>query len=320
MAQPSPAEEDHRSRLHGLTVAAPFPLAPPPPAGSSIDVRVAVGVAMPAAATSAAPTGRTVARWPEDRPYYTVVEGPSGGFTYRLHRYGDISIAADLSSLECHVGIGVPEDLLPVYVGGQVLAALLLLRGELVMHASAVERDGRAVALVGASGAGKTTIAAMACAAGARIVTDDVLRVEPGEPGVRCWRGATQLRLRPDAAAMVGCSDVAFAGVSADGRQLLPVDRAPMDEMPLTALFVPHVDPTARKVGVTAINRKDALFALVSSPRILGWQDARTHGRHFSRLAELVEQVPTFRLDVPAGATGDRDRCEAIADALLARA
>ncbi len=49
-----------------------------------------------------------------------------------------------------------------------------LTRGGLLMHSSGIVIDGRAYLLIGRSGAGKTTCARMALAAGARVLSDDI--------------------------------------------------------------------------------------------------------------------------------------------------
>ncbi|MDQ7993990.1 MAG: hypothetical protein AAGC63_16635, partial [Propionicimonas sp.] len=59
------------------------------------------------------------------------------------------------------------EDMQPgldrVLATGTLLSIVLQLRGDCVLHASAVERDGRALAFVGQSGRGKSTMATLMC-------------------------------------------------------------------------------------------------------------------------------------------------------------
>lgn len=70
------------------------------------------------------------------------------------------------------------------FVTGQVLPFACALQGLEPLHASAVEVGGRAVALLGRSGAGKSTMAANLVADGAGFITDDVLALEvPAEGG-----------------------------------------------------------------------------------------------------------------------------------------
>ena len=76
----------------------------------------------------------------------------------------------------------VPRDLIAILLTGSVVAYLLSADGGLVLHASAVEVGGAALAFVGQSGQGKTTMATLICAAGYPLVADDLLPVEPHGP------------------------------------------------------------------------------------------------------------------------------------------
>ncbi|MRR12527.1 hypothetical protein EG835_08705, partial [bacterium] len=66
----------------------------------------------------------------------------------------------------------------------RALPFALALRGHVVLHASAVEAGGGAVAFVGESGIGKSTLARELGALGCRVLSDDLLRVEPRGPRV----------------------------------------------------------------------------------------------------------------------------------------
>ena len=79
----------------------------------------------------------------------------------------------------------------------QVLPLAAVLRGLDVFHASAVELTGRAIAFLGRSGAGKTTLASRIVARGAGLVTDDVLAVDVAGATVRAHRGGAVARIDP---------------------------------------------------------------------------------------------------------------------------
>jgi hypothetical protein len=79
----------------------------------------------------------------------------------------------------------------------QVLPLAAVLRGMDVLHASAVAIAGRAVAFLGASGAGKTTLAGRIAARGAPLVTDDVLALDLAGAAVRAHHGGAVARIDP---------------------------------------------------------------------------------------------------------------------------
>jgi hypothetical protein len=65
------------------------------------------------------------------------------------------------------------EDV-PIFIVGTVFGILLHQREQIVLHASAIEVNGKAVAFCGPSGAGKSTLAAALAQRGYRPITDDV--------------------------------------------------------------------------------------------------------------------------------------------------
>jgi hypothetical protein len=80
-------------------------------------------------------------------------------------------------------------QMVPFYLQG-IAPKLLALRGHAVLHASAVAIGTAALALAGASGAGKTTTARAMVRAGASAVCEDKLLVRVSNGEVRCSLGA----------------------------------------------------------------------------------------------------------------------------------
>jgi hypothetical protein len=208
--------------------------------------------------------------------------------------------------------------MLGILVGGNLLATVLALRGETVLHASAVEIDGRAIAFVARSGTGKSTLAALACARGARFVTDDLLRLaHDGESRVRCWPGAPENRLRRGFGEIVGgLADPAaeITRLSVDGRVVWrPAE--PAGGMPvLDAIVLPSVAPDNARLCVRPVPADIAVLELTRRPRLLGLIDAGLRAREFANLSRLVRSVPVFAADVPWGPPFDPD----VIDELLA--
>ena len=88
-----------------------------------------------------------------------------------VHTAGDFVIP-DAAPLPLAMGVLAAEM-------GMNLQMALGARRYLLLHASAVERDGKALLMTGASGAGKSTLAALLMARGWRLMGDEFALVDP---------------------------------------------------------------------------------------------------------------------------------------------
>ena len=79
---------------------------------------------------------------------------------------------------------------------GRVMATVLFLEGIHTLHGSAVEVPGGVVGFLAPKFTGKSTLALHLCRAGAALVTDDSLPVEPRPDGVYAHPGVHSIRLR----------------------------------------------------------------------------------------------------------------------------
>lgn len=104
--------------------------------------------------------------------------------------YGDVGVLTvrDGRRIELAPVDGASRRTVRLALLGQGMAVLLHQRGFLVLHASAVEIAGRAVAFLGDSGSGKSTLAAALHERGHRLVADDVVAVRIGPQGPRSTR------------------------------------------------------------------------------------------------------------------------------------
>jgi hypothetical protein len=112
---------------------------------------------------------------------------------------GCFDVSCDARDILWRAPRDVSLDAARLDVIGRVLAVALHVRGAVCLHASAVALGNGVIAFLGAKGFGKSTIAGALTRAGARLVTDDTLRVEPGYPPI-AFPGVHELRLRSDAA------------------------------------------------------------------------------------------------------------------------
>ena len=208
-------------------------------------------------------------------------------------------IDPSLTRLELHLDPGGDERLAPLVVAAGAMACVLTLAGHLVLHASAVEVGGRAVAFVGGSGTGKSTLAAAACAGGARHLTDDALRLEAGSGRAWCYPGTRSIRLRPDAACLARRLAVEPAGTwpSADGRTCVTPRVSPYARPELDAVVVacPHRGLSQPR----RLHAAEATAALLSNPRLAGLAGGPLARSHLVACAKLSRAVAVFELGLP---------------------
>lgn len=146
------------------------------------------------------PTGRTLEialetpgdaapSWPSTAELVCDQRTPDGGVNFRIEadrdagfliwgpRYGRQYLARDGGRLIC-APCGVPDAAWQRLLIAQALPFAAALHGLEIFHASAVSTASGAVALVGPSGAGKTSVAIELCRRGAAFLADDVVALE----------------------------------------------------------------------------------------------------------------------------------------------
>lgn len=188
---------------------------------------------------------RATSRWPRKGATRLVDErSPSGRSEMRIDQHDDVGFRVWMPDMGAHivsrdgscvwsaVSRRIPPWRWQRLLLGQVLPLVSSLRGLEVLHASGVSIGGRAIALIGPSGTGKTSLALELVRLGAGFLSDDVLALalrrqhvvaQPG-PGLVSLR-ATERRLGhgPDAAVQLigrGEKSVAALGPVAESAPL----------------------------------------------------------------------------------------------------
>ena len=234
----------------------------------------------------------------------------SDGYVVRFPRLADFFIARDGDVVRCARRPRTPMVTVRHLFLNQVLPLLLSRRG-LVLHASAVVTPRGAVAFLGATGTGKSTLAASFWTAGHALVADDCLRLAraggrhaavPGYAAVRLWLD-TWMATVPAAAEpepVAHYSDKLRLGPGRSAARRLA--RTPV---PLARLYVLARGRRARRgpdaVRIEPLTPRDALVALLSCTYRLDPFDRAAVARELGRLATLVDRVPARRLHVPRG-------------------
>ena len=286
--------------LHcGLRIRSELDLHLPVTAESRADVDVRCGD--PIDDSVDRPDGIVIAEyWEGDRRLYTAT-CHEAGYTVRFPECGEFVISCDHATVEVRRDrAGLYAELLPVLMAGTVVALLHGLRGSTMLHASAVAIDNHALAFVGSSGQGKSTLAGLFCAAGAPLVTDDVLLVS-AEPRPMCVGGASEIRLRASAAPIAEQSQEFAARTTVDDRTAMSPRHLITHEVPLGAVVVPMPSRSASTVEIVEVPPVQRLVTLLHFPRIAGWVDREVLVRQFETLARVAESVPVFHATIPWG-------------------
>lgn len=224
-------------------------------------------------------------------------------YDYHGH-WADFTIRSDGREVTVAAAEGEDDAEVANLIEGPILGRALRLAGEPCLHASALAADGRAVALMGASGVGKSSLAWALVQQGCRLVTDDMVGLEPEAGGLMVQPGRARLRMWPDTAERLGV-------VGDDSGVLFPTtvmekigvrDRSAFENVavPLHAIYkVLPRDPalSAPVIGELPVNERLAELAANLHGLIAPGREARR--RELALLATVAMKVPVRTVTLP---------------------
>ncbi len=195
------------------------------------------------------------------------------------------------------------ERVIRLVILGSAMAAILHQRGHLVLHASAVIREGRAIGFVGRRGWGKSTMAAALHAQGCALVADDVLAVKMNESSQPMVVPAfPQLKLWPESAACLGIDPDSLPHIEPhiEKRARSAREGFPNGLLPLDRIYVLAADDEQK---IEVLPEQTAFIELVRhlhSAASSIMEHTHTAGEHLVLCAQLVRAVPVYRMSRPA--------------------
>jgi hypothetical protein len=230
--------------VFGLDVRAEVPLellwgAAATPTGRKLDISVARGD--DAAARNWPSSAELVCdqRELDGTVSFRIEAHPQAGYLISGPAYGSHVLSPDGQRVLCVPGARAEHAWQRLLIA-QVLPFAALLHGLEVLHASAVVSGGRAVALIGPSHAGKTSVALELCRLGADFLADDVLALEQVGPDLLSHPGTAIAGLNHAEAQRLECAgDPRPEGVVAiNDRERLLRMRGATEPARLGALFL----------------------------------------------------------------------------------
>jgi hypothetical protein len=185
------------------------------------------------------------------------------------------------------------------YLLGPVMGFVMLLRGVVCLHASAIAIGDEAVALVGPAGAGKSTTAAAFSDRGYSILAEDVVTlddrvdqflVRPAYPCIRLWPASVK--------ALYGTETrLPKLTPNWDKRYLDVSERFQGGPLPLAAIYLlgeRRPDPVAP--FVEPLDNAEALMSLVANTYATKLMDKQMRAREFELLTRVLTNVPVRRV------------------------
>ncbi|MCB2063018.1 MAG: hypothetical protein KDE25_06090 [Novosphingobium sp.] len=206
-----------------------------------------------------------------------------------------------------------PEMVESTY-NNQIVPLLRTWDGDLVLHASGVAIDGRAVGFFGISRRGKSTLATALARAGHPCITDDGLILLRAGSGFVAEPKAGPLRLLPDSeAALIGAQSASLDRDTKARITLTDEIRFQQEPVGLGSLY--HlVDAGAEHVSIARLDPGSAMDLALKQTFMLDTGDKARMSAHFDTVAFLAETVPIFSLDYPR----DYGQLDSVMEAIVA--
>ena len=210
----------------------------------------------------------------------------------------------------------VPNEVFFTYFLGQVLSYCLLARGIEPLHATAIIVDDQAIAFLGDSGFGKSTLAATFLQRGYPLLTDDVLALEFSGENVWARPGIARVKLNPDAADTVFGGRRSIPMNSFTSKMIFPLNDAQHGNrvVPLQALYVLPHKPSKSRILIRRLSGRSSFLPIVQNT----FNDTVLHPdrlkQQFAVAARLASVIPIKRLSYPRRL----EMLPAVADAILA--
>lgn len=237
-----------------------------------------------------------------DGTLWTLFFRTAAGYLLRFPDLADFTVSPDGREVSVYPALGVSDQTIEHLYLNQVLPLALSRQFKLVLHASAVEIGNFAVAFLGVSGRGKSTLAASFSTGGCRFLTDDGLQldktaggylIQPSHPSIRLWDDSRQA-LIPDTAPAAPAVDYTPKSRLLAGDKVAHCD-APR---PLRCMYFLGEGDT-ETVSIEPVGGRDAMIELVRHTFLLDIEEREMLLHQFGQLTELARLPMFFRLNYP---------------------
>ena len=201
------------------------------------------------------------------------------------------------------------------YLLGPVMGFVMLLRGIVCLHASAIAVGDKAIALLGPAGSGKSTTAAAFSDRGYNVLAEDVVTlddrgdhffVRPGYPCIRLWPASVK--------ALYGSeSHLPKLTPNWDKCYLDLKEQFHTDPLPLAAIYqLGERRHDTKAPFVDSLDRSEGLLSLIANTYATKLMDKQMRAREFELLTRVLNNVPLRRVTPHADPARIPELCEVI--------
>jgi hypothetical protein len=224
--------------------------------------------------------GRTFLRWPD--LFECVIDAT--GREIKVRCLGSASVESFYS-----------------YLLGQAVSFALLKQGVEQFHATVLSIDGKALALTGDCGRGKSTLAGALLRCGAKLLVDDMLVLREEHGRLMAYPGPAALKLMPDSARAFNLSmRKALRMNPLVEKKIFPVREAQEDPIPLRHIYA--LTGPSRRTKQTRIRRcspSQSCIELVAAAYNLDDSRGERMARQLDWAGAVSRAVPVSRLSFP---------------------
>ena len=194
---------------------------------------------------------------------------------------------------------------LQVYLLGHALSFALVNQGYEPLHATSVVIDGQAIAFLGSSGFGKSSLAAAFLADGHRLLTDDMLLLRRNDGGYEGQPGPGRIKLFPKIARRFLAGAASAVPMNNETEKLvlpLSADHRHSGSAPLRALYVlspPREVHRKQAIQLTSLTTKETFIELVRGTFNFLITGSERLERQYTASLQVASRVPARRISYP---------------------
>lgn len=231
-----------------------------------------------------------------------------GSSYLRWEGIGEFLVSRDGRCVTCARFTEVLESF-QVYLLGQALSFALVKGGFEPLHATCVVVNGQAVAFMGDSGFGKSSLAASFLEMGHPLLTDDLLTLRKSNEGFAAYPGPPRIKLFPEMARRFMGEPVNSVPMnSGTGKLVIPLDCAQTctSPVPLRVVYTlqsPEDQGCEPCVRIKQLSPRESFLTLLSNTFNYVILDPARLQRQFAETARLATGILVKQLSYPRRAS-----------------